>query len=239
MEYGTQNVSQQLDELATNIQQMHGLVIEVERYDKRIGTTQDTEDLWNELTTVHSNFQRKVNRCQELVHQVSYLKGLSKYQSIQTSRLKNDLKEVVSWYTRIQKQISSRERGVIRRSRQKSLESLPTRDDDPMLMQCQLDGQEILEREQHIRQIEDDMVSVAGIMQQINYMVHDQGETVDNIEANVSQSAAAAKESTMLLGQADKYAAKTRKRNCCIITTFIILLLIIVLIIVLSGNSKK
>ena len=46
---------------------MHGLVIEVERYDKRIGTTQDTEDLWNELTTVHSTFQRKVNKCQELV----------------------------------------------------------------------------------------------------------------------------------------------------------------------------
>ena len=54
---------------------MHGLVIEVERYDKRIGTTQDTEDLWCELTTVHSTFQRKVNKCQELVRSLNNFKN--------------------------------------------------------------------------------------------------------------------------------------------------------------------
>ena len=52
-------------------------------------------------------------------------------------------------------QISSRERGVIKRSRHSSGRSLS--EEEPaqtLLEECWLDGQEILEREQHIKKIE-------------------------------------------------------------------------------------
>ena len=57
--------------------------------------------------------------------------------------------------THVLSQISSRERGVIKRSRHSSGRSLS--EEEPaqtLLEECWLDGQEILEREQHIKKIE-------------------------------------------------------------------------------------
>ena len=51
-------------------------------------------------------------------------------------------------------QISSRERGVIKRSRHSSGRSMSEEEPQTLLEECWLDGQEILEREQHIKKIE-------------------------------------------------------------------------------------
>eukprot|EP00116_Pleurobrachia_bachei_P007855 sb/3468117/ len=140
------NVSDSLDELASNINQIQKIVVEIEKLKKQVGTTCDNEELWQKFGDIHSTFQRKLSRCQKL--------------------------------------ISSRERGVIKRSRTNSARSSESgggggagADQYDQLQDQEhlwLDGQEILEREQQIKKIEDDMVTVADMMREIGYLVHDQ-----------------------------------------------------------------
>ncbi|KAL5257435.1 hypothetical protein ACHWQZ_G012396 [Mnemiopsis leidyi] len=232
------NVTESLADLSEHIKQMSLLVTDVDKLNKRVGTVTDNEELWVKLSDVHHTFQRKVSICQRLVSSISYVRGLSKYEAIQTSRLKQELNDVVLHYTKLQKQISSRERGVIKRSRHSSGRSMSEEEPQTLLEECWLDGQEILEREQHIKKIEDDMVAVADMMKQISYMVHDQGTELDNIEAHIADSHRTVDEGTSLLGKAEQYSKTRRKRLCCLSVTFIIILATIIITFVIIEKTK-
>ncbi|XP_063674280.1 syntaxin-12-like [Bolinopsis microptera] len=238
LSYNKLNVTDSLEELSEHIKKMNLLVTDVDKLNKRVGTVTDTEELWVKLSEIHHTFQRRVSICQRSVSSISYVRGLSKYEAIQTSRFKQELNDVVLHYTKLQKQISSRERGVIKRSRHNSGRSLPDEEPQAQLSECWLDGQEILEREQHIKKIEDDMVTVADIMKQIGYMVHDQGAEIDNIEAHIAESHRTVDEGTSLLGKAERYQKTRRKRLCCLSVTFIIILVTIIITVIIVQKTK-
>ncbi|CAB4061442.1 STX12 [Lepeophtheirus salmonis] len=64
-----------------------------------------------------------------------------------------------------------------------------------------------------MRQLESDIVDVNTIFKDLATMVHDQGEFVDSIEANVESTQVRVSEGTEQLRQAEQYKMKARKKK--------------------------
>ena len=62
------------------------------------------------------------------------------------------------------------------------------------------------EREQAIRKIESDIVEVNQIFKDLATMVHDQGEVIDSIEANIESTGIQIQEGTQQLIKASDYS---------------------------------
>merc|ERR1711962_1049366 len=93
------------------------------------------------------------------------------------------------------------------------------------------------ERERSVAQLEADIGDVNQIFKDLAAMVHDQGEMVESIEANVESSAIRVNEGSEQLRQAERYQTKARRKKLCLaIIGFIILAIIIGLI---AGAAKK
>jgi len=93
------------------------------------------------------------------------------------------------------------------------------------------------ERERAVTQLEADIGDVNQIFKDLAAMVHDQGEMVESIEANVESSAIRVNEGSEQLRQAERYQTKARRKKLCLaIIGFIILAIIIGLI---AGAAKN
>ena len=68
--------------------------------------------------------------------------------------------------------------------------------------------QQLEERERAVRQLEADIMDVNQIFKDLAAMVHDQGELVDSIEANVETSSIRVNEGTEQLRQAERYQVR-------------------------------
>ena len=71
-------------------------------------------------------------------------------------------------------------------------------------------------------------------MRDVADMVHEQGEMIDDIEANVERTSGNAMLANENLKQAKRYQAKTRNKLCMIVLVLAVITTILVLIIVLS-----
>ncbi|CAH1254073.1 STX12 [Branchiostoma lanceolatum] len=92
----------------------------------------------------------------------------------------------------------------------------------------------IRERETNIRQLEADIMDVNSIFKDLATMVHEQGEMIDSIEANVENAAIHVESGNQQLRQASDYQKKSRRKLCIILIVGLIALGIIGLIIYLS-----
>ncbi|ELR56301.1 Syntaxin-12 [Bos mutus] len=86
----------------------------------------------------------------------------------------------------------------------------------------------IKERETAIRQLEADILDVNQIFKDLAMMIHDQGDLIDSIEANVESSEVHVERATDQLQRAAYYQKKSRKKIC-------ILVLVLSVIIVIFG----
>lgn len=73
--------------------------------------------------------------------------------------------------------------------------------------------EEVREREQAIRQLESDILDVNQIFKELATMVHEQGETIDSIEANIEQAHIQVEEGVTQLSQAATYQVTLHTQN--------------------------
>ncbi|QQP57823.1 Syntaxin-12, partial [Caligus rogercresseyi] len=78
-----------------------------------------------------------------------------------------------------------------------------------LLLEEEHNLEQLHEREAAMRQLESDIVDVNTIFTDLATMVHDQGEIVDSIEANVESTQVRVSEGTEQLRQAEQYKATT------------------------------
>ena len=69
----------------------------------------------------------------------------------------------------------------------------------------EVDVQALEERERAIRQLESDIVDVNTIFKELSTMVHEQGDMIDSIEANVESAQMRVEEGTNQLATASSY----------------------------------
>jgi len=93
------------------------------------------------------------------------------------------------------------------------------------------------EREKAVRQLEADIGDVNQIFKDLAAMVHDQGELVDSIEANVESSSIRVEEGTEQLRQAERYQNKARRKKLCLSLIGLFILIILIIIIVYSAKN--
>ena len=74
-----------------------------------------------------------------------------------------------------------------------------------MMIQEEYDMEQLQERERSIRQLESDILDVNTIFKDLATLVHDQGEMIDSIEANVESTHVRVQEGTEHLRQAETY----------------------------------
>ncbi|XP_035698799.1 syntaxin-12-like isoform X2 [Branchiostoma floridae] len=184
-----------------------------------------------------------------------------KQRKMQRERLTNDFSTALNNFQTVQRRAAEKERESVSRARANS--GLPPVsnaspnpfDDDVRTGDGQLiafDGNQggssmtaqmmeeesnlemIRERETNIRQLEADIMDVNSIFKDLATMVHEQGEMIDSIEANVESAAIHVESGNQQLRQASDYQKKSRRKLCIILIVGLIALGIIGLIIYLS-----
>ncbi|XP_046704508.1 syntaxin-12 [Silurus meridionalis] len=176
-------------------------------------------------------------------------------QRIQKDRLMNEFSAALNNFQVVQRRAAERERESMARARAGSHflveesnqeEQLVTfeKNEDSGLFQSQVEEEPITyedlelikERETNIRQLEADIMDVNQIFKDLAVMIHDQGDIIDSIEANVESSVVHVEHGTEHLQRAAYYQRKSRKRMC--ILALVLSLVVTVFAIIIWQATK-
>lgn len=88
--------------------------------------------------------------------------------------------------------------------------------------EAELDIEMIREREEALKQLESDIVDVNDIFKELAILVHEQGEVIDSIEANVDSTAVHVETANVQLEKAKSYQKAARKKMCCVLVVLLV-----------------
>lgn len=101
-------------------------------------------------------------------------------------------------------------------------------------MDAQIDYSSALiqEREEGIKEIEATMQEVNDIYRDLGTIVHEQGDMLDNIEANMSSVDHHVETGAKELVKANHYQKKTRNKMCCVLVIVVVVAAILTIVLV-------
>ncbi|XP_021487672.1 syntaxin-12-like [Meriones unguiculatus] len=171
-------------------------------------------------------------------------------QKLQKERLMNDFSSALNNFQVVQRRVSEKEKESIARARAGSRLSAEDRQREEQLVSFdsheewnQMQRQEdeapiteqdlelIKERETAIRQLEADILDVNQIFKDLAMMIHDQGDLIDSIEANVESSEVHVERATDQLQRAAYYQKKSRKKMCILVLVLSVIITVLVVVI--------
>lgn len=102
--------------------------------------------------------------------------------------------------------------------------------------QSEVDFQEslIIERESEIRNIESSVSELNELFRDVATMVHDQGQSLDIIETNVTQTRDDTRNADQQLRTASRHQKSARGKACCLLIILAIVLAVVILAVVLG-----
>ncbi|KAG7262750.1 hypothetical protein CRUP_028411 [Coryphaenoides rupestris] len=229
----TQTCSSNIQKITQNTSQIKSLL-------QQMGPGQETPELQDRLQQLQhytNQLAKETNR--HLKELGSFSLPLSpSEQKIQKERLMNDFSATLNNFQTIQRRAAERQRETVARARAGARltgdgcnvdEQLVTfeKDDDDWAQQdlqaqtheapiTEEDLEIIKERETNIRQLEADIMDVNQIFKDLALMIHDQGDIIDSIEANVESA---------------EVHRKSRKRMCIIAMVLSLVLTVLIIII--------
>jgi len=106
-------------------------------------------------------------------------------------------------------------------------------------LQQEVDIQMIREREQALQQLESDILDVNQIFKDLAVMVHEQGEMIDSIEANVDSAVVHVDQGATNVQRAAQYQSKVRRKRFFCVIFLIVLIIVVALIIYFSTRSSS
>lgn len=242
--------------ISTNIQKISQNVSSMQRMVRQLGTPQDNAELRSQLHQI----QHYTNQLAKDTHRSRKDLDLlpnplspstQRQWKLQRERLTNDFTAALSTFQNVQRVAAEQEREEVKRARAESgsggffgEEGRP----DPLVQlgagQSQTQAvmeeeerlQELRERETAVRQLESDIMDVNQIFKDLATMVHEQGEVIDSIEANVESSHVNVGQGVQQLAKASDYQNKARRKKLCLFV-FLVIVLIVVISIIASQTS--
>ena len=202
----------------------------MQRMIAQIGTPQDNQQLQNQLHQIQHYTGQLAKDTSTHLHDLSNgVSTLSQSEQrqwrLQKERLHNDFTKALNGFQAAQRTAAQKEKDVIKRAKgaqaglagpnqggknlieieegQQNQEEQQRR--KQMLIQEEYDMEQLQERERSIRQLESDILDVNTIFKDLATLVHDQGEMIDSIEANVESTHVRVQEGTEHLRQAETY----------------------------------
>merc|ERR1711997_1267239 len=178
---------------------------------------------------------------------------------LQKERLTNDFTKALNSFQDAQRSAARKEKDIIKNEKSKlsgpgglqlssksgnpliDMEEGSQNTTETVMRQQQLQEEDhnieqLEEREKAIRQLESDIVDVNTIFKDLATMVHEQGEIVDSIEANVESTTVRVHEGTDQLRQAELYKNKARKKKVILSIVGVTILVILIAIIAWQAN---
>jgi len=169
---------------------------------------------------------------------------------IQRDKLTQDFSSVLNSFQSIQRQAAQKEKELLKAETQSSQSwaldppssgtGAPRQQDQRsrqmhLMMEDESSLEEVRQREQAIRQLESDILDVNQIFKELATMVHEQGEVIDSIEANIEHSHIQVEQGVREVSQAATYQTKVRKRKVQIFIALLVIVAVLIAIIYLSS----
>lgn len=250
----TQTVSTSTQNVAKNLQKMQGLIA-------MVGTKQDTPQMRDDLHKMQHYTHQLCQDTSKLMKELSTLplagnQSEQKQQRMLKDRLTNEFSGVLSSFQAAQRQLADREKATINTRNASTTNdpfalevkqpggqlASPYGSADPfasppqqqqMSLQAEqnIDMELMQERERELRQLEHDIRDVNTIFKDLAVLVHEQGETIDSIEANVENASVHVEEGVTQLQRAKEYQRRRRRRQWCIVIVAAVTVVVLICII--------
>ncbi|XP_018425504.1 PREDICTED: syntaxin-7 [Nanorana parkeri] len=251
MAFDTRDPMQLAQIISSNIQKITQSTSEIQRIVNQLGTVHDSAELRHQL-------QQKIQFVNKLAKDTDVcLKDFTslpadsdqRQRKLQKDRLLNEFSSSLTNFQKIQRQAAEKEKDFVARVRAGSRVSGGGAEDglrDGALVNWNNESQSqvmqedditeddmrlIEERESTILQLEEDIRGINEIFKDLGMMVHEQGEMIDSIEANVETADVHVQNANQQLARAAEYQRKSRKKICIIIVVLIIVAVVLGLII--------
>ncbi|KAG6933364.1 syntaxin 7 [Chelydra serpentina] len=227
--------------ITSNIRKITQCTAEIQRILHQLGTPQDTPELRQQLQQKQQHANQLAKETDKNIKEFGSLPVTSeqRQRKIQKDRLVAEFSTALANFQRVQRQAADKEKDLVARVRASSRVSagpsedgykegtLVSWDSQP---QAQVQDEDITEddlrlieeRESSIRQLEADIVDINEIFKDLGMMIHEQGDVIDSIEANVENAEVHVQQGNQQLSRAADYQRKSRKKMCIIILVLVI-----------------
>lgn len=158
--------------------------------------------------------------------------SLTEFQSLQRQALERQRASATAARTALE-----REGGVTSPSGTGQQQQQQLQQQDPRLAeQSEVDFQEtlIVEREAEIRNIEQSVGELNELFRDVAHMVHEQGSTLDVIDANVTQTRDDTRNAEQQLRTASRHQKSARGKACCLLLILVLVLTVVILAVVVG-----
>jgi len=246
--------------VGNNIQTITRNVKQLQSWLALYGTRQDTAELHDKVHDLQqrtNQLAKDTNKYTKDLNQIPLASNSSemKQQKMQRDRLIDEFMKVLGTFQQFQRQEKEKEKESVVQARASFSDSTAVSYDpfadsgtsDGYGFSGGLTGQKqqsglqisenseyelemVREREQAIRKLEADIVDVNQIFKDLGAMVHEQGDMIDSIEANVDTAAVSVEQGNEQLRQASKYQSKSRKKKCILLIICLVILAIIAIV---------
>lgn len=226
-----------IHQITSNIQQLNQNVQNLNVYVEKIGGPDDTETTKDAMASLVHNSNLLSKSTSTLIKKLVTLSSDNRQFRVQGERLMNDYMGVLNRLQAAQRKAAFKEKAQIKtvtvEDEMLSKQQTDRAADDQMRLQIQQQHRvhlnEIKERQQALSQLESDINDVNLIFKDLARIVHDQGEMVDSIEANVEHATIYVEQGHQNVQQALRYQTKARQKKILLLIFFTALILIFIL----------
>ncbi|XP_037077668.1 LOW QUALITY PROTEIN: syntaxin-7-like [Pollicipes pollicipes] len=242
--------------ISTNIQKISQNGETPRRMVRQLGTPQDSAELRSQLHQIQHYTKQLANDTNRSLKDLDMLPAplspsTQRQWKLQRDRLTNDFTTALTSFQKVQRTAAEQEREEVKRARAESGSGFFVESEgrqDPLLQlgpgQSQTQAvfeeeerlSELRERETAVRQLESDIMDVNQIFKDLATMVHEQGEVIDSIEANVESSHANVGQGVQQLAKASEYQNKARRKKLCLFVFLVIVLIIIICVVAYESS---
>jgi len=246
--------SQLCDSVGTNIFTVNAGSTTLERILKQIGTPRDKPDLRDNIHATQQKTNKVILFTTKLIRELTNLsKSADKQGRLRTERLRNDFQDAVQRYTRLQKQMADKIRLTYgfhkaanpyleEENQNESNEKVGLLEDharqtfaqQQVMRDLEFEQTLIAEREERIRQLEENILDVNQIFRDLGTMVHEQGEVINTIEANIDRTSHNVESGTAQLTKAAQLQKQYRTKICCFALIIAVIAIVLVVVLVIS-----
>jgi t-SNARE complex subunit (syntaxin) len=230
-----------IEQASADIQRFNKMNRDLGRESKKLGTGRDSEQLRNQL---RQDVHELTSLSKSILSILQQLKRNAQGGNrAQINRLSRQFEGELKQFEATERHIKQQERAELQFMRKHSSVQDPSvldvedqfasaQQQSVSLQIREYDVEEIRRKQQDIEQIERDVQEIGSMMEDLNYLVNEQGEMVDSIEANMGKSRDHAVAAHGEIQQAAKYQAKRRKLMCVIFFIFIVILTIVLVVVI-------
>uniref|UniRef100_A0A6M2DKP7 Putative snare protein pep12/vam3/syntaxin 7/syntaxin 17 n=1 Tax=Xenopsylla cheopis TaxID=163159 RepID=A0A6M2DKP7_XENCH len=241
--------------IGTNIQKISQNVLSMKRMVNQLGTSQDSQDLQQQLHQIQSYTQQLVkdtNTSFTILKKANFGPE-QRHLRIQRDRLADEFTNALNSLQATHREAVQREKNCVNEVRAaaklNNFKPPPSSNKDQLLpfqsnnqqiqaqIQEEIDLQALQTQEENIRQLEHDIRDVNEIFKNLGALVHEQGDMIDSIEASVERTQVFVENGTQQLRQASQYKTKLRKKKLILMIIGAVILAILIGIIVYNTKS--